>query len=58
MAKDTVDVKQKEDPFTFKDPKEYEHLSDAEKKELTKKMKARHEGWMGGQISQMGKKRG
>jgi len=34
-----------EEVFIFKDPKEYEHLSMEERKELTKKMKLKHQVW-------------
>jgi hypothetical protein len=36
---------EKEDLFKFKDPKEYDHLSKEERKELTKKMKLKHQVW-------------
>jgi len=36
----------KENAFIFKDPKEYERLSNDEKKALTAKMKGQHRGWV------------
>ena len=39
-----VREKAKESAFMFRDPKEYEHLSVKERKELTKKMKEVHKG--------------
>ena len=52
--KDTPkEAKKKEDYFTFKDPKEYDHLSEEQKKELTKKMKAKHRQWSAS-LSQVG----
>ena len=43
-----VDKDEKRDTFKFRDPKEYEHLSTEEKKELTAKMKEGHMGWAAG----------
>lgn len=35
----------KENLWVFKDPSEYEHLSQEEKEELTRKMKGVHQQW-------------
>ena len=37
--------KKEADSFLFRDPKEYEHLSEEERKELTEKMLGKHKGW-------------
>jgi hypothetical protein len=33
--------------FVFQDPADYDNLSDAERKELTRKMMGRHKAWAG-----------
>ncbi len=36
-----------ENVFTFKDPKEYEHMVPEERKKLTEKMMGKHKEWVG-----------
>ena len=37
----------KEDLMMFRDPKEYNNLSEDERKELTRKMMSQHKNWVG-----------
>ena len=41
-TKTTVPTSSSDDPLLFRDPKEYEHLTEEERKELTRKMKEGH----------------